>query len=99
MMLCSLVTSRIIPLHIVPHPQIPETFRTLPPRNPNQISIFHTLAFRGSATPSDSTTSPLFRKQPGGIPLRPLLEPTLLRSDKRCGIFSALFHFPEAFPK
>src|SRR5580698_865652 len=98
-MISLVVTSPCVPLHPISHPQIPEPFRTLRPRKPNQISTFHTLAFRGSATSSDSTTSTLFEKQPGGIPSFPFWNRLSILPLHQCGIFSALFHFPEAFPK
>jgi hypothetical protein len=39
------------------------------------------------------------QKNTGVHPILPNLEPLSRRSDEHCGIFSALFHFPEAFPK
>src|SRR5579862_7106468 len=98
-MLSSVVTSRICPLHIISYPQIPETFRTSRHRNPNQFSIFHTLAFHGLATSSDSTTSPLFTKQPGGIPLHPILEPTAPPIRQALWYFLRALPFPGGFPK
>ena len=69
------------------------------PRNPHPFNTFHTPIFRISTTHSSQTICALFRKTPGGIPIVPISEPRHHRFDRHCGIFSALFHFPEAFPK